>query len=641
MFGKRRLVTIGLLAISLVLSLAAPAAASGSHGTGGSHEPPGFAAALAAKERNEARLLAHPNIDGAGVTTSNGQAAVVVWSTAAGAAPATLNGVPVVEVVGSMIVARATDPQSRLRPPTLCASIGHPSITAGTYGALVEDGQGNQFMMSNNHVLADVNSASIGDSALQPGPADGGADPADRVASLFDFQPIDFNWPAPNAIDAAIASPEVPVSASTPADLGYGTPTSTPVAASNGQSVQKCGRTTGHTTGSVTATNVTVDICYQSQGPFRCKKNKLARFDDQIAIGSGAFSAGGDYGSLIVDTFNNPVGLLFAGNSTTTFANKIQNVLAHFNVTIATSAGDTPPSVTVTSPLDGATVSGTVVVTADASDDNGVTEVEFFVDGGSIGVDTNGVDGWSASWVTTTASEGGHAVSAEATDTVGKTGSDSISVTVDNVDDPPTVSITNPSDDSTVGGTVVVTADASDDNGVTQVEFFVDGGSIGTDTNGGDGWSASWDTTGETDDAHTVSATATDTNSQTANDSVNVTVDNTVSPSNHVGDLDGSSTKLSQGNWSSQVVITVDNGSHAGVAGIIVTGDFMQNGTVETTDSCTTDGTGACTVDSGQWASKGGSGKSFVVTGVSGDYDALANHDPDGDSDGTTIALSK
>ncbi len=190
---------------------------------------------------------------------------------------------------------------------------------------------------------------------------------------------------------------------------------------------------------------------------------------------------------------------------------------------------DNPPSVSVTNPTDGTTVSGSVTVTADATDDNGITQVEFFVDGGSIGVDSNGSDGWSISWDTTAYAEGSHTVSATATDTAAQIASDSVSATVDNVpdpDNPPTVSVTNPSNGATISGSINVTADASDDNGVTQVEFFVDGGSIGVDNDGSDGWSASWDTTAYADGGHTVSATATDTIDQTASDSVSVTVDN-------------------------------------------------------------------------------------------------------------------
>lgn len=93
-------------------------------------------------------------------------------------------------------------------------------------------------------------------------------------------------------------------------------------------------------------------------------------------------------------------------------------------------------------------------------------------------------------------------------------------------DDPPSVSITNPSAGATVSGTISVTVDASDDNGVSQVEFFVDGGSIGTDTDGSDGYSASWDTTAYADGSHAVESVATDSAGQTASDSISVTVDN-------------------------------------------------------------------------------------------------------------------
>jgi serine protease len=93
-------------------------------------------------------------------------------------------------------------------------------------------------------------------------------------------------------------------------------------------------------------------------------------------------------------------------------------------------------------------------------------------------------------------------------------------------DDPPTVSITSPTAGDIVSGTVSIVANASDDVGVFQVEFFVDGFSIGIDTIGSDGWSFYWDTTTYSDASHTVKATATDTAGQTASDTVSVTVDN-------------------------------------------------------------------------------------------------------------------
>lgn len=98
---------------------------------------------------------------------------------------------------------------------------------------------------------------------------------------------------------------------------------------------------------------------------------------------------------------------------------------------------DNAPTVTITSHADGAMVSGSVAITANADDDNGVTQVEFLVDSVSIGTDMDGSDGWSASWNSSTVADGDHTLSATAADTIGQTATDSISVTVDNVNDSP------------------------------------------------------------------------------------------------------------------------------------------------------------------------------------------------------------
>ena len=89
--------------------------------------------------------------------------------------------------------------------------------------------------------------------------------------------------------------------------------------------VQKYGRTTGFTQGEVYLIDATVIVRYDSG---------FARFVDQIIITPGNFSSGGDSGSLIVDLNNRPVGLLFAGSSSYTIANHIDNVLSSFNVAI-------------------------------------------------------------------------------------------------------------------------------------------------------------------------------------------------------------------------------------------------------------------------------------------------------------------
>jgi len=93
---------------------------------------------------------------------------------------------------------------------------------------------------------------------------------------------------------------------------------------------------------------------------------------------------------------------------------------------------DTPPTVSITSPINSTTVSETVSFTADASDDVSVTQVEFLVDGNSLGVDANSIDGWSVLWDTTAYTDGSHTLTVIATDTLGQTGTDSVTVTVDN-----------------------------------------------------------------------------------------------------------------------------------------------------------------------------------------------------------------
>lgn len=218
------------------------------------------------------------------------------------------------------------DPTSRFdRPVPIGVSTGHPAVTAGTIGARVTDGT-NFYALSNSHVYA-PNVASLGDAVIQPGTADGGTASADAIGTLFDFEPINFG--GNNTIDAAIAlSSKALLGNSTPLD-GYGTPSSDVVGAVLGQNVQKYGRTTGLTRGTITAINFTVNVGYGSG---------TARFVDQIIVEGikGPVIKGGDSGSLLVTDSGNPVGLLFAGNKNgrMAIANPIGAILSRFNVTI-------------------------------------------------------------------------------------------------------------------------------------------------------------------------------------------------------------------------------------------------------------------------------------------------------------------
>ena len=110
----------------------------------------------------------------------------------------------------------------------------------------------------------------------------------------------------------------------------------------------------------------------------------------------------------------------------------------------------------------------------------------------------------------------------------------------------------------------------------------------------------------------------------------------------HVGDLDVDVDRLSRGRWRASVRVVVHNGSHASVRGATVYGRFAQ-GSWTRDVSCTTGSNGACSVSSGTFPSAS-DGASFTVTTVAHStysYVASANHDPDGDSNGTTITFAR
>jgi len=92
----------------------------------------------------------------------------------------------------------------------------------------------------------------------------------------------------------------------------------------------------------------------------------------------------------------------------------------------------TPPTVSITSPAGAATVSGTVNVTATATDNVGVTSVQILLDGVNLGAAVTSSP-YTVSWDTTTASNGVHSLSAQARDAAGNVGNAvPVAVTVSN-----------------------------------------------------------------------------------------------------------------------------------------------------------------------------------------------------------------
>src|SRR6266480_7807314 len=136
--------------------------------------------------------------------------------------------------------------------------------------------------------------------------------------------------------------------------------------------------------------------------------------------------------------------------------------------------------VTVTSPADGSPVSGTVPVSASVTIIGSLTVagVQFKLDGANIGSEDTSAP-YAVSWDTTTTGNGSHTLTAVGRDLLGvRWTSDPVAVTVSNGPPPdttpPTVSITSPASGSTVSNTITVTAGASDNVGVSGVQFILD-----------------------------------------------------------------------------------------------------------------------------------------------------------------------
>jgi hypothetical protein len=192
---------------------------------------------------------------------------------------------------------------------------------SGTLGALITDGT-NQYILSNNHVLARSGQAVAGEDVSQPGLIDSGC----RIATVVG----DFTGAAvlgSSNVDAAVAQLRPGTMDSSGFIEDIGVPGNTIQAPTVGLSVAKSGRTTGFTTGTIGSINTSVNVQYQ-RGCGSGKKFTVS-FTGQVVINSSTFSAGGDSGSLIVtnNASHNPVALLYAGSSTSTIGNPIGEVL--------------------------------------------------------------------------------------------------------------------------------------------------------------------------------------------------------------------------------------------------------------------------------------------------------------------------
>lgn len=248
------------------------------------------------------------------------------------------------------------DRKERWRPAPGGVSVGHKDITAGTLGAWVRKG-GEWLILSNNHVLANVNEAEIGDPILQPGAYDGGTVDKDTIGLLTEYVEIRFSGasdcpiakavarminlfagltgsrtrlipyrePGDNLVDCALARPLVEKDVDQ-SILECGKPEGH-AEPELGMIVKKSGRTTGLTRGEVTQVEATVSV--------NMGDGRFAYFVDQFFVSKELdFSKGGDSGSLVMTEDSKAVGLLFAGSDSITVSNRFTNVRDELGVTL-------------------------------------------------------------------------------------------------------------------------------------------------------------------------------------------------------------------------------------------------------------------------------------------------------------------
>jgi hypothetical protein len=262
---------------------------------------------------------------------------------------ASINNIPtdvqVVKKIKALAKAVALDRTKEYIPAPGGVSVGHPDISAGTLGMWVKR-KGIWGILSNNHVLGNVNRGKIGDLIYQPGPADGGT-AKNAKARLKVLPIIDLVGPS----ECPIANTLVNVLNTVARLFGRRTRLATTVAAGLNlvdcgwaealddkfvdpeileiglpkgecefevdERIKKSGRSSDLTYGTVTSVDAAINV---DMGD-----GQIGMFSDQIEFGTPGFIVPGDSGSAILSMDDKVGGLGFAGNEDASYANKYRH----------------------------------------------------------------------------------------------------------------------------------------------------------------------------------------------------------------------------------------------------------------------------------------------------------------------------
>jgi len=245
------------------------------------------------------------------------------------------------------------------------------------------------------------------------------------------------------------------------------------------------------------------------------------------------------------------------------------------------TADTTAPTIALTAPSNGATVSGTATLSANATDNVGVAGVQFRVDGVNVGAE-DGVSPYSVPWNTVGVSAGSHSITALARDAAGNTTTSAVvTVTVNNGDvQAPTVSLTAPVAGATVSGSVTVSASASDNVGIAGVQFRVDGVNLGTEDTTAP-YSLTWSSASFSNGTHSLTAVARDAAGNTTTSAAR-----TVTVSNAGGDSQAPTVSLTApaagATVSGSVTVSASASDNVGIVGVQFRVDGVNFGTEDT-----------------------------------------------------------
>ncbi|HYO51964.1 Ig-like domain-containing protein [Archangium sp.] len=183
----------------------------------------------------------------------------------------------------------------------------------------------------------------------------------------------------------------------------------------------------------------------------------------------------------------------------------------------------------LTSPTEGATLMGTVTLSATAGNPSKVVRVEFYSGTRLLGTDY--ASPYNFVWNTTAEPTGPYALTTRAYDGTGNVEvSAPVNVTLARDTTAPTVSVTSPAEGATVSGSITLTANAVDDYLMSRVEYFLDGRSLGSTSNGGS-YGYVFNSRSVTNGAHTLVAKAYDSAGNVGVSATrSFTVDNDIMP---------------------------------------------------------------------------------------------------------------